>query len=70
MRSMSPGYGPRLFARYALASLVPIVVLGGALASLEQQKGAEHALDYGLAQAAVIEEMAIAPTLCGGGRRL
>ena len=65
MRSLSLGYGPRLFAWYALASLVPIVVLGAALVSLERQKGADHALDYGLAQAAVIEEMAIAPTLRG-----
>jgi diguanylate cyclase (GGDEF)-like protein len=55
----------RLFAVYCLASLVPLVVLGAVLTRGYQSQGAERGRDHGLAQAAVIEEMAIAPALTG-----
>jgi diguanylate cyclase (GGDEF)-like protein len=57
--------GTRLFATYAAASLVPVVVLGGVLAAGIRQDAVERALEYGSAQAAVVEEMAIAPALRG-----
>ncbi|MBM7806921.1 diguanylate cyclase (GGDEF)-like protein [Geodermatophilus bullaregiensis] len=57
--------GTRLFAAYAAASLVPVVVLGGVLAAGIRQDAVDRALEYGSAQAAVVEEMAIAPALRG-----
>ncbi len=57
--------GTRLFAAYAAASLVPVVVLGGVLAAGNRQDAVDRALEYGSAQAAVVEEMAIAPALRG-----
>ena len=67
MQLSSRAYGTWLFVGSAVASLIPVVALGAALAGLERDKAAEHALDYGRAQAAVIEEMAIAPALGRGG---
>ena len=67
MQFSSRAYGTWLFVGSAVASLIPVVALGAALAGLERDKAAEHALEYGRAQAAVIEEMAIAPALRGGG---
>ncbi|MGY1608829.1 putative bifunctional diguanylate cyclase/phosphodiesterase [Geodermatophilus sp. SYSU D00700] len=65
-RSSSPGVaGTRLFAVYAAASLVPVVLLGGGLAAGIRQDAVDRALEYGHAQAAVVEEMAIAPALRG-----
>jgi diguanylate cyclase len=58
--------GSRLFLVYALASLVPVVVLGLVLYRGYRHDGVDRALGQGRAQAAVIEEMAIAPVL---GRR-
>ena len=55
----------RLFAVYSLASLVPLCVLGAVLARGYHQQGVEQGRQQGLAQAAVIEEMAIAPALGG-----
>ncbi len=55
----------RLFAVYSLASLLPLCVLGAVLARGYQQQGLEQGRQQGLAQAAVIEEMAIAPALGG-----
>ena len=57
--------GTRLFAGYAVASLIPILVLGTVLASGIRQDAIERGLDHGRAQAAVVEEMAIAPALRG-----
>ncbi|HEX2174284.1 MAG TPA: bifunctional diguanylate cyclase/phosphodiesterase [Nocardioidaceae bacterium] len=57
--------GTRLFAGYAVASLLPILVLGTVLAGGNRQDGIERGLGQGRAQAAVIEEMAIAPALEG-----
>ena len=51
---------------YAIASLVPVVVLGFVLFRGYQHEGLDRALGQGEAQAAVIEEMAIAPVLGGG----
>ena len=65
MRSATRAYGARLFAGYAVASLVPILLLGAALASSIRQDGAAQGLEYGRAQAAVIGETAIAPALSG-----
>jgi diguanylate cyclase len=57
--------GARLFAGYAVASLIPILALGGVLAHGNLQDGIEHGRAQGRAQAAVIEEMAISPALDG-----
>ncbi|SHF59320.1 putative bifunctional diguanylate cyclase/phosphodiesterase [Geodermatophilus nigrescens] len=57
--------GTRLFAAYAAASLVPVVVLGAVLSSGSRQDAVDRALEYGRAQAAVVEETAIAPALRG-----
>ena len=57
--------GASLFAIYAVASLVPVALLGVVLTRGYHDAGVRHALDQGRAQAAVIEEMAIAPALGG-----
>lgn len=57
--------GSRLFAAYAAASLVPVVLLGAVLVRGSQREALESGLEHGRAQAAVIEEMAIAPALSG-----
>ena len=57
--------GMRLFAVYAAASLVPVVALGIVLTRGYHDGGRTHALDQGRAQAAVIEQMAVAPALTG-----
>jgi len=57
--------GARLFAVYAVVSLVPVSVLGAVLVRGYHDGGIRHALDQGRAQAAVIEQMAIAPSLSG-----
>ncbi len=57
--------GSRLFAAYAAASLVPVVLLGAVLVRGAQREALESGLEQGRAQAAVIEEMAIAPALTG-----
>ena len=57
--------GASLFAVYAVASLVPVAVLGAVLVRGYHRDGLSHALDQGRAQAAVIEQMAIAPALSG-----
>jgi diguanylate cyclase (GGDEF)-like protein len=60
-----PHVGSRLFAAYAAASLVPVVLLGAVLVRGAQREALESGLEQGRAQAAVIEEMAIAPALTG-----
>jgi diguanylate cyclase len=60
-----PHVGSRLFAAYAAASLVPVVLLGAVLVRGAQEEALESGLEQGRAQAAVIEEMAIAPALTG-----
>jgi hypothetical protein len=60
-----PHVGSRLFAAYAAASLVPVVLLGAMLVRGSQREALESGLEQGRAQAAVIEEMAIAPALTG-----
>ena len=55
--------GARLFAVYAAASLVPVGVLGAVLMRGYHDDGLNHALDQGRAQAAVIEQMAVAPAI-------
>jgi diguanylate cyclase (GGDEF)-like protein len=57
--------GSRLFTIYAAASLLPVLALGGVLLHGYQQQAEERGRDQGRAQAAVIEEMAIAPALSG-----
>jgi hypothetical protein len=54
-----------LFAAYAAASLVPVVLLGAVLVRGGQREALATGLEQGRAQAAVIEEMAIAPALTG-----
>ena len=55
--------GSRLFLRYALASLAPVLALGLALVHTEHRAGLERGLVQGRAQASVIEQMAISPAL-------
>src|SRR4051812_47102004 len=55
--------GSRLFGGYAVASLVPVLVLGLVLLHGYRGEARDRALGQGRAQAAVIEEMAIAPRL-------
>jgi diguanylate cyclase (GGDEF)-like protein len=55
--------GSRLFLIYAVASLVPVLLLGLVLSRGARQDALDRALDQGKAQAAVIEQMAIAPVL-------
>src|SRR4051794_14693272 len=55
--------GSRLFVVYAVASLVPVLILGVVLSSTYRREGRDRALSQGSAQAAVIEQMAIAPVL-------
>ena len=61
--SSAPNATPPRNSGYAVASLVPVVVLGAVLARGYQEEALERGLDHGRAQAAVIEEMAIAPAL-------
>src|SRR5918998_2772960 len=58
--------GTRLFLAYAACSLVPVVALGAVLVRGNAQDALERGLAQGRAQAAVVEEMAIAPALHGG----
>src|SRR4051794_26665861 len=55
--------GSRLFATYAVASLLPVGALGLLLLSGVREDAAKQGQDQGKAQAAVIAEMAIAPAL-------
>jgi len=55
--------GSRLFLVYAVASLVPVLILGVVLSTNYRREGRDRALSQGRAQAAVIEQMAIAPVL-------
>ncbi|HET8615241.1 MAG TPA: bifunctional diguanylate cyclase/phosphodiesterase [Actinomycetales bacterium] len=57
--------GSRLFTVYAAVSLLPVLALGAMLLRGYQQQAEERGRDQGRAQAAVIEEMAIAPALSG-----
>ncbi len=57
--------GSRLFTVYAAASLLPVLALGVVLLRGYQKQADERGRDQGRAQAAVIEEMAIAPALSG-----
>ena len=58
--------GSRLFALYVLASLIPISVIGAVAVHGDASAGTQFAGDWGRAQSAVIEQMAIAPALSGG----
>lgn len=53
----------RLFLIYAVASFVPVLLLGLVLVRNDQRTGLAWGLQQGRAQAAVIEETAIAPAL-------
>jgi len=57
--------GSSLFVLYAVASLVPVSILGAVLVRGYQGEGLSRGLDQGRAQVAVIEQMAIAPALSG-----
>ena len=57
--------GSSLFVLYAVASLVPVSILGAVLVRGYQGEGLSRGLDQGRAQAGVIEQMAIAPALSG-----
>ena len=53
--------GSRLFATYAVASLLPVGALGVLLLCGARDDATKQGQDQGKAQAAVIAEMAIAP---------
>ena len=57
--------GSGLFALYVLASLVPISLIGAVLVRGYDDAGLQLGRDQGRAQAAVIEQMVIAPALRG-----
>jgi len=57
--------GSWLFAAYACASLISVGALGGVLLNGYREDAVSQGRDQGLAQAAVIEEMAVAPALDG-----
>jgi len=57
--------GSKLFALYVLASLIPITLIGAVLMRGYTDGGLQLGRDQGRAQAAVIEQMAIAPSLRG-----
>ena len=57
--------GSGLFALYVLASLVPISLIGAVLVRGYHDAGLQLGRDQGRAQAAVIEQMVIAPALRG-----
>jgi diguanylate cyclase (GGDEF)-like protein len=50
---------------YVLASLIPISVIGGVAVRGDSNAGTEFSRDWGRAQSAVIEQMAIGPALRG-----
>ncbi len=58
--------GSGLFVLFAVASLVPVSILGATLMRGYQDEELSRGLDQGRAQAAVIEQMAIAPALSTG----
>ncbi|WIM96947.1 bifunctional diguanylate cyclase/phosphodiesterase [Actinoplanes oblitus] len=55
----------RLFATYAAASLIPVMVLGAVMWQGYRRDATEQGRRQGLAQAAVIAEMAVAPAMDG-----
>jgi diguanylate cyclase (GGDEF)-like protein len=55
----------RTFAAYAALSAVPVVALGAVLDHTSREAAFEQGLAQGRAQAAVIEEMAVSPSLSG-----
>ncbi|MEU7908753.1 bifunctional diguanylate cyclase/phosphodiesterase [Actinoplanes sp. NPDC049118] len=57
--------GSRLFLAYAAASLVLVVLLGAMLVRSYREDAERQGRNQGRAQAAVIEEMAVAPALDG-----
>ena len=66
MRALrGPDSGSRLFGFYAVASLVPVALLGAVLLHGYQLQAVEQGRQQGRAQAVVIEEMAVAPALLG-----
>ena len=62
---LRPGTATRLFAVYAGLSAVPVIALGVALDHTYRAEAAKQGLERGREQAAVIEEMAISPSLSG-----
>jgi len=58
-------HSSKLFVLYVLASLVPISVIGAVSMRGDANAGAEFGRDWGRAQSAVIEQMAITPALRG-----
>lgn len=64
-RRTSRAAGAHLFIAYAALSLLPVTVLGAVLVRADQDSGVSRAIHQGRAQAAVIEQTAIAPRLDG-----
>ena len=69
-RRRARAVGSRLFGVYALASLVPVLVLGVVLVDTERAAGVERGLAQGRAQADVVEQMAVSPAPGQPGKTL
>lgn len=69
MSSRAPGSARPLFALYAAASLVPVLVLGVVLLTLLSAQGNDRGLREGQSQAELIGGTAIAPLLDGNDLR-
>ncbi|GAB2689891.1 putative bifunctional diguanylate cyclase/phosphodiesterase [Thalassiella azotivora] len=57
--------GTRLFIVYAVASLVPVLLLGAGLAESQRRDAVRHGLELGRSQAAVVADTVVAPSLDG-----
>jgi diguanylate cyclase (GGDEF)-like protein len=55
----------RLFAVYAVVSLIPVLLLGGVLLTLIHRQGVEHGITEGRAKADLLARTSIAPQLSG-----
>jgi diguanylate cyclase (GGDEF)-like protein len=68
-RGRRKGSVRRLFAIYAVVSLVPVVLLGAVLLTLLHRQGQQHGMAEGRAKADLIARTSIAPLLSGGDLR-
>ncbi|MCW2524394.1 MAG: diguanylate cyclase, partial [Frankiales bacterium] len=68
-RAAARGSVRRLFAIYAVISLVPILVLGAVLYTLLEDQGAAQGMAEGRAKAELIASTSIAPQLNGADLR-
>ena len=65
----STGSVRRLFALYALVSLVPVLLLGAALLALLQRQGQDHGVAEARAKADLLARTSVAPLVGGSDLR-